>query len=296
MNRLLRGAGKAMSIEVENFTYFYPGAKLPALQDLNLTIEEGEFCAVVGVNNAGKSTLCYALTGFIPHFFHGRKIGKVLINGHDTEKTSLSELVLQVGLVFQNPSNQISGAKLTVYEEIAFGLENLGLDRQEMARRTEWALRITHMEDLAHRSPYTLSGGEQQRLAIASMLAMEPGVLVLDEPTSQLDPLGSQGLFAVVRELNQRGVTVVMAEHKMERIAEFAHRIVVLKEGKVIADGRPREVFRHPHFVESGLNPSKYTIAARRLEELNRWTKPGDYPITIDEAEEELRELLGRTR
>lgn len=296
MNRLLRGAGKAMSIEVENLTYFYPGAELPALQDINLSIGEGEFCAVVGVNNTGKSTLCYALTGFIPHFFHGRKIGKVLINGHDTEKTSLSELVLQVGLVFQNPSNQISGAKLTVYEEIAFGLENLGLDRQEMARCIEWALRVTQLEYLAHRSPYTLSGGEQQRLAIASILAMEPGTLVLDEPASQLDPLGCQEVFAVLKELNRRGVTVVMAEHKIERIAEFAHRIVVLREGKVILDGRPREVFSHPHFAESGLNPPRYTMAARRLEELNRWTKPGDYPITIDEAEEELRELLGRTR
>lgn len=284
-----------MGIEIEDLTCFYPGAELPALQDINLTIGEGEFCTVVGVNNAGKSTLCYALSGFIPHFFHGRKIGKVLINGQDTEKTSLSELVLQVGLVFQNPFNQISGVKLTVYEEVAFGLENLGLNRQEMARRIEWALRMTHMEDLAHRSPYTLSGGEQQRLAIACMLAMEPGILVLDEPTSQLDPLGSQEVFAVVRELNHRGVTVVMAEHKMERVAEFAHRIVVLKEGKVIVDGQPREVFSHPHFAESGLNPPKYTMAARKLEELNRWTKPGDYPVTIDEAEEEFKKLLGRT-
>ncbi len=284
-----------MSIEVENLTYFYPRTELPALQDINLSIGEGEFCAVAGVNNAGKSTLCYALTGFIPHFFHGRKAGRVLINGQDTEKTPLSELVLQVGLVFQNPFNQISGAKLTVYEEIAFGLENLGLGKKEMARRIEWALRVTQLEHLAHRSPYTLSGGEQQRLAIASILAMEPGILVLDEPTSQLDPLGCQEVFAVLKELNRRGVTVVMAEHKMERIAEFAHRIVVLKEGEVIADGRPREVFGHPHFAESGLNPPKYTMAARRLEELGKWRKSGNYPVTMDQAETEFRELLGRT-
>jgi energy-coupling factor transporter ATP-binding protein EcfA2 len=284
-----------MGIEIKNLTYFYPETELPALQDINLTIGEGEFCAVVGVNNAGKSTLCYALSGFIPHFFHGRKTGKVLIDGQDTETTPLSELVLQVGLVFQNPFNQISGAKLTAYEEIAFGLENLGLDRQEMARRIEWALRITHMEDLVQRSPYTLSGGEQQRLAIASMLAMEPGTLILDEPTSQLDPLGCQEVFAVLRELNRRGVTVVMAEHKMERIAEFAHRIVVLREGKVTLDGRPGEVFSHPHFAESGLNPPKYTMAARRLEELGKWRKSGNYPVTMDQAEMEFRELLRRT-
>ena len=192
-------------IEIENLTYSYPHTDQPALRDLILQIEAGEFVAVIGANGAGKSTLCYTLTGFVPHFFQGEMVGRVSVAGLETREHPLEDLVLVSGLVFQNPFNQISGAKFTVYEEIAFGLENLGVPREEMAPRIKQVMALTDITEMADRSPYALSGGQQQRVALASMLVMEPQVLVLDEPTSQLDPLGSREVFAVIRELSRQG-------------------------------------------------------------------------------------------
>ncbi|MEK7324569.1 MAG: ABC transporter ATP-binding protein, partial [Chloroflexota bacterium] len=152
-------------ITLDNVTYTYPATATPALRNLSLTIPAGQFCAVVGANGAGKSTLAYALAGFVPHFYHGKLDGKIMVGGKDTAATPLSELVLDVGLVFQNPFNQISGTKFTVREEIAFGLENLGVPRDEMLARAEAAMRVVGIELLADRSPLALSGGQMQRVA-----------------------------------------------------------------------------------------------------------------------------------
>src|SRR5512144_2411458 len=209
-------------VNLQNVSYKYPLTNSPALQNINLQVEEGEFVALVGPNGAGKSTLCYTLAGFVPHFFKGELTGKVEVMGKDLVASSLSEWVLNVGLAFQNPFNQISGAKYTVFEELAFGLENIGVPRGEMIQRVEDAMKLTGISDLADRSPYSLSGGQQQRVALTSILVMQPKVLVLDEPTSQMDPIGTREVFSVVRKLSESGMTVVMVEHKMEWIAESA--------------------------------------------------------------------------
>ena len=272
-------------VNLQNVPYKYPLTETPVLQSINLQINEGEFVAVIGPNGAGKSTLCYTLAGFVPHFFKGELTGTVEIAGVDLHKSTLSEWVLNVGLAFQNPFNQISGAKYTVFEEIAFGLENIGVPRGEMKARVEEALALTGITDLADRSPYSLSGGQQQRVALTSILVMEPKVLVLDEPTSQMDPIGTREVFGVIRTMAERGMTVVLAEHKVEWIAAFADRIIALKNGQVLLDGEPGDVLTSPLLEQAGFGISRYTSTARKAKELGLWKKT-QLPITLDEAVE----------
>ncbi len=192
-------------IEVTNVTYNYPRTESPALRDLNVAIPEGQMCAVVGANGAGKSTFCLALAGFVPEFYRGTLSGGITAAGVNVVDLSIAELSGTVGLVFSNPFNQITGARFTVRDEIAFGLENTGVPPDEMLARIDAVMEVTNLTELADRSPYGLSGGQQQRLAIASVLVMEPQVLVLDEPTSQLDPVGSREVFSVLRGLVEQG-------------------------------------------------------------------------------------------
>jgi len=272
-------------VTLENVTYKYPLTETPALQNINLQVEEGEFVAVIGPNGAGKSTLCYTLAGFVPHFFKGELTGRVEVAGMESSKSALHEWVLNVGLAFQNPFNQISGAKYTVFEEIAFGLENIGVPREEMKVRVEEAMKLTGISDLADRSPYSLSGGQQQRVALTSILVMQPKVLVLDEPTSQLDPIGTREVFGVIRTMTERGMTVVMAEHKVEWIANFADRVIALYEGQILLDGTPRKVLTSDLLKEKGFGISRYTSVARKAKTLGLWTRE-QLPITLEEAAE----------
>jgi energy-coupling factor transport system ATP-binding protein len=279
-------------IEIQDLTYKYPVSDKPALMDINLKVNVGEILAIIGPNGAGKSSICYSLAGFIPHFYHGEVTGRVLVAGRDNIHSSLSETVRNVGLVFQNPFNQISGSKFTVYEELAFGLENLGIPRQEMVDRLNWVMQLTGIKELAGRSPYALSGGQQQRVALASILVMQPDVLVLDEPTSQLDPIGTREIFEVVKEMSQRGMTIVLVEHKVEWIAEIADRVIVLVDGKIILEGAPQEVLTSLVLSERGIGISRYTAVARRAAELRLWPERRRLPITLDEAVEGFSQVF----
>jgi energy-coupling factor transporter ATP-binding protein EcfA2 len=272
-------------INLHNVTYKYPLTEVPALKNINLQVGDGEFVAVVGPNGAGKSTLCYTLAGFVPHFFKGELTGTVEVAGADSQKSNLHEWVLNVGLAFQNPFNQISGAKYTVYEELAFGLENIGVPRDEMKVRVEEAMKLTGIGELADRSPYSLSGGQQQRVALTSILVMQPRVLVLDEPTSQMDPIGTREVFGVIREMAHRGLTVILVEHKVEWIAAFADRVVALKDGSILLEGTPSEVLTSDLLAANGFGISRYTSAARRAKEQGLW-KREKLPVTLDEAVE----------
>ena len=278
-------------VELKNVTYKYPLTSVPALQNVNLQVEDGEFVALIGPNGAGKSTLCYMLAGFVPHFFRGELTGTVEVAGMQSHSSSLSEWVLNVGLAFQNPFNQISGAKYTVFEELAFGLENIGVPRQEMKRRVEDAMRLTGISDLADRSPYSLSGGQQQRVALTSILVMQPKVLVLDEPTSQMDPIGTREVFGVIRSMAERGMTVILAEHKVEWIAQFADRVVALKDGEILLDGTPSEVLTSPLLPEHGFGISRYTSVAREAQKMGLWNGE-KLPVTLDEAVAGFTSLL----
>jgi energy-coupling factor transporter ATP-binding protein EcfA2 len=277
-------------INLRNVTYTYPLTDVAVLKNINLRVEEGEFVAVVGPNGAGKSTLCYTLAGFVPHFFKGELSGTVEVAGNESDNSTLSDWVLNVGLAFQNPFNQISGAKYTVFEELAFGLENIGLPRAEMKTRVEETMELTGIGDLADRSPYSLSGGQQQRVALASILVMQPKVLVLDEPTSQMDPIGTREVFGVIRSMVERGMTVILVEHKVEWIARFADRVVALKDGEILLDGEPSEVLTSPLLPENGFGISRYTSVARKAQEMGLWNGE-ELPVTVEEAVQSFRSL-----
>jgi energy-coupling factor transporter ATP-binding protein EcfA2 len=203
----------------------------------------------------------------------------------------LSEWVLNVGLAFQNPFNQISGAKYTVFEELAFGLENIGVPRDEMRVRVKEAMKLTGISELADRSPFSLSGGQQQRVALTSILVMQPKVLVLDEPTSQMDPIGTREVFGVIRSMVEHGMTVILVEHKVEWIGRFADRIVALKDGKILFDGQPSEVLTSPLLPENGFGISRYTSVARKAQEIGLWNGE-ELPVTVEEAVQGFRSLL----
>lgn len=269
-------------VEIRDLTYRYPRASKPIFTNLNLEIAAGQFCAVLGANAAGKSTLCYTISGFVPHFYRGQFSGDVRVAGHNVPETPLAELAGTVGLVFANPFNQITGAKFSVREEIAFGLENLGVPRPEMEERIERVMEVVGLSDLAGRSPYALSGGQQQRLAIASILVMEPQVLVLDEPTAHLDPDGARDVFEILSNLSQsRETTVVLATHHVEWVAVFADRAIVLQEGQIVADGSPLEILAAPELEEYGVSLTRYTTVARRS---GKQADGGQIPVTLEQA------------
>jgi energy-coupling factor transporter ATP-binding protein EcfA2 len=272
-------------ISLKNVSYTYPGTEKRQLKDISLDMPDGQFCAIVGANGAGKSTLAYTITGFIPHFYRGTLIGKVQVAGLQTISAPLSEQVLHTGLVFQNPFNQISGTKFTVREEIAFGLENLGVPREEMLERIEAVMKMVGITDLAERFPLSLSGGQMQRVAIASVCAMKPRVLVLDEPTSQLDPVGSREVFSAIRGLaSERQITVVMIEHKLEWLAVYADRMIALAEGEIIGDGLPVDVLVDEKLISRGVGGTRYTQVARQAQRLGYWPKCSKLAVTLEEA------------
>jgi energy-coupling factor transporter ATP-binding protein EcfA2 len=277
-------------IRLSDVTYHYPRATEPALNGVTLDIPAGQFCAVIGANGAGKSTLCYTLAGFVPHFYRGNLTGRVEVAGIDVPAASLAALAGQVGLVFANPFNQITGARFTVREEIAFGLENLGVPPAEMETRIDQIMAFAGLSELADRSPFALSGGQQQRLAIASVLVMRPPVVVLDEPTSQLDPIGSKEVFAVLRDLAATDeATVVLAEQKLEWVAVFADRVIVLHEGCIVADGLPGDVLADDALRQYGLEPTRYTQAARAAAAAGLRPAGRELPVTLEEAVEYFR-------
>lgn len=246
-------------IRVENLKYRYPNTKELALDGLDFEIEKGAFIGIVGENGAGKSTLCQAFNGLVPGFFKGAYGGKVFIEDTEVAKTSVSKLCQKVGLVFQNPFNQLSGAKETVFEEIAFGLQNFGIPKEEMISRVNEVMKLLDIEAYKQRNPFDLSGGQMQRVALAGILAMKPDVIVLDEPTSQLDPAGSEEVFAAVDKLAKAGITIIMVEQKLEKLAEYCNKILLLHHGKQIAFDTPEQIFSRPDLKEYGVNPPAYT-------------------------------------
>lgn len=269
-------------IVVENLKYKYPLTEHLALNDISFDVEEGEFIGIIGRNGSGKSTLCQAIVGLVPHFYKGAYGGRVLLDGMVVKDTDINSLSLKAGIVFQNPFTQVTGSKLTVYEEIAFGLENMGIERNEMIKRIDYALDLLDIYQYRDRNPFDLSGGQMQRMAIASIIAMKPEVIILDEPTSQLDPQGSEEVFKAVHNLSREGMTIVMVEHKIEKIAKYCNRVILLNDGRLVDIDSPQKIFSKDNLEEMGVAPPVFTRICRELGIKNRET--GLYPITIDEA------------
>ncbi|REJ24367.1 MAG: cobalt ABC transporter ATP-binding protein [Caldibacillus debilis] len=275
-------------IVVEGLKYRYPGAERLALDDVSFEVNAGELTGIIGKNGSGKSTLCYALTGLVPHFFRGAYGGRVLLDGLEVKTSTVAEISRKAGLVFDNPFTQISAAKETVFEEIAFGLENAGVPREEMAERIGWSMKLLGIEGIREKNPFELSGGQMQRVAIAGMLVMKPDILILDEPTSQLDPQGTEEVFQVIRNLAKEGMTILVAEHKVEKLAEYADKLLLLHDGKCAAFDAPKRVFSMENAESYGV---ELPLAAQIAKELDLRDEAGLYPAAPDEL---LALLKGR--
>ncbi|MFK9090974.1 energy-coupling factor ABC transporter ATP-binding protein [Bacillus salipaludis] len=278
-------------IIVEGLKYKYPLSDTLALNDLSFQVHEGEFIGIIGKNSAGKSTLCQALVGLVPHFYKGAYGGKVVVDGLEVKSHSIADVSLKVGMVFQNPFTQVTGSKMTVYEEIAFGLENSGLPRSEIIERIDYVLNLLKIEQVKDQNPFDLSGGQMQRMAIASIIAMKPDILVLDEPTSQLDPAGSEEVFTAIQNLSKQGITVILAEHKMEKVAQYCDRVLLLHDGKMVDLDSPEKIFSRQDLEEHGVVAPVY---ARVCKALGVKKAASDcYPVTLEDAEKALRGRLG---
>lgn len=282
-------------IEIDDFSYAYPTSSEPVLTSLTMSVAPGEVCAILGPSDAGKSTVASAVAGFVPQMFGGQLDGDIRVDGRSVPATSLADLVVDIGLVLQNPVNQISGAKFTVREELAFGLENLGVAREDMIERIDKVSTDLRITELADRSPYELSGGQQQLVAIASVLVMEPKVVILDEPTSQLDPGGSTLVFEALHALRQSGITILLIEHKLEQIAQFADRAIALVDGRIQLNGSPADVLADPRLPEWGIGATRYTAAARTLAGRGIWPSGMPIPVTLDGATTAFSDLQART-
>lgn len=266
---------------VEHLKYKYPMTDQLALNDLSFTIEKGECIGLVGQNGAGKSTLCQAIVGLVPHFYKGAYGGVVRVDELEVKTSEVSDMATKVGIVFQNPFTQMTGSKLTVFEEVAFGLENLGIPKAKMIERVTESLELLDILQYKDRNPFDLSGGQMQRVAIASILAMKPDVIILDEPTSQLDPQGTDEVFRVIKALSREGLTIIIAEHKVDKIAQYADRVLLLHNGELIAFDRPDKIFSRDDLSQFGVSAPSFTEICRRLDLKN---DDGYYPVTLDEA------------
>jgi energy-coupling factor transport system ATP-binding protein len=280
-------------IEVRSLSYTYPHSSKPALRDVNLDIDPGEFILLTGPSGCGKTTFCRALNGLIPKFYSGEMKGTVKVAGLDTREHPTMRLAQCVGLIFQNPDNQIFA--LTVEKDIAFGLENLGVPKEQMLKEIDWAMENTGIQALRQRATHELSGGQKQRLTIASILAMHPQIIVMDEPTAFLDPVGAERIFGVLARLNEEyGITILLIEHRMDLAVKYVDRIIVFDGGGVVSDGAPSDVLGDESTRLLGVGTPRVLELARRLKA--RGLKLDELPVSAEALYESLKPHISVTR
>ncbi len=278
-------------IKIEDLTFYYSDTTRPALKDVSLRVRDGEFVLLTGPSAGGKSSLCRCLNGLIPHFYGGTISGRVTVAGLDTLESSTRELAGRVGFVFQDPENQL--VSMDVEREVAFGLENLGFPRDLIAKRLEESLDTLGIASLRRRALSELSGGEKQKVAIASVLALHPSVLILDEPTSELDPKGAEEVLSVVTRLNHElGLTVILVEHRLDRVLQYADRLIVIDGGEITLDGRVSDVLTDRYQELDSLGVGIPPLI-RLFQELRKRDAAIDrVPLTVKEGRAMLEKLL----
>ena len=242
-------------LALESVTYRYAGAPRPSLHDVTLELRKGEVLGLVGASEAGKTTLCLVASGLAPRTVGGTLTGRVLLDAEDTAPLAMHELAGRVGIAFASPATQLSGVAATVYEEVGFGPMNLGVPRPELIARIEEALAALRIEPLADRDPAQLSGGQQQLVAIAGLLALRPAHLVLDEPTAQLDPAGTAMVAEALAGLAANGASILVAEQKTDLLAGICSRVVALDAGRVVLDGVAAEILADLRLTRLGVAP-----------------------------------------
>ena len=244
-----------MTLTLAGVGYRYAGATRPSLLDVDLELSDGTVVGVVGASEAGKTTLCLVASGLSPRTVGGQIRGTIRLDGEDVDAWPMHRLAERIGIGFENPVTQLSQVTGTVFEEVAFGPMNLGVPRDEVLERTWSALAAMRIDGLAGRDPQRLSGGQQQLVALAGLLAMRPAHLVLDEPTAQLDPAGTRLVAEAIARLAAGGASILIAEQKTDLLADVASRVVVLREGRVLFTGTSAEVLADPRLVEAGVAP-----------------------------------------
>ncbi len=281
------GEGEPLT-SVRGLTFRYPDSVKPALSDVSLEIGEGEVVLLAGPSGCGKSTLLRCINGLIPSMYSGDYTGSVSVCGLKVSETPMSILSQNVGFLFQNPENQIF--MFSVERDVAFGLQNLSVPREEMRTRVDEAMRLLGVSRLALRAPHELSDGQKQRTALAGVIAMRPKLIILDEPTSLLDPKTALEVAALIERLNRElGITFIVVEHRLELLVPIAHRLVVMDGGSKVMDGPPQEVLSDPRIESYGVSVPPvsrlYSALSRDGLRLPR------VPETPEEMAEELNAL-----
>lgn len=283
-------------IEIKELTFKYSGSKKNALENVSLTIEKGDFVGLIGESGAGKTTLCSCINGLIPHHYNGDFYGSVKIQGTDTFDIEPGKLALKVGSVFQDVDSQL--VSFFVEDEILFGLENFGIPKEQIEQRITAALEALEIQELRHREISTLSGGQKQKVAIAAILALEPDILVLDEPTGELDPASSIQIFKLLQKLNkEKGITIVVAEQKIMLLCEYVKKLIVLEKGTLIHYGEIRSTLTHQkEMEEAGINcPRVLTLTSRMAEEglvPDSYTKEDRICLNAEECADFIRKVM----
>ena len=275
-------------INFNNFFYRYKGNEEYALNNVTLNIQENKFILLAGETGSGKTSLIRCMNGLIPQFYAGFYKGSVEIAGLDTIETSIADLSTIVGIVFQNPENQL--VAMTVENEIAFGMENLGISRDEMIKRIDESVKLTEIEHLLHKAPFELSGGEQQRVAIASILVLKPKILILDEPTALLDPYMAKKILNLIKAIQvEQNITVMISEHRMDLILPLVDDVILMKDGRVIEYDNKDKIINGENFKNLAINhPMVYSIFNDlHMDKIIR----GNIPASIPEAIKYLKYL-----
>jgi energy-coupling factor transporter ATP-binding protein EcfA2 len=277
-------------VQANHLSFTYTGASQPSIEDISIGIAPGEFVVLTGPSGCGKTTICRCLNGLIPNFYSGDFVGELIVDAMSVKQHTTAELAPHVGMVFQNPENQLFS--LSVERDVAFGPENLGLSREETRKRVDWALDVTGISSLKDKPPYELSGGQQQRAAIASVLAMQPKVMILDEPTSFLDPKSALEILEVISDLNKKlGITIILVEHRLDIVSKHANRVIVMDNGRIVLDGTPKDVYgEHARLIGIGL--PRVTALFNLLQ--RDGIRFAETPTTVDEAVDVLRKMLSR--
>jgi len=268
-------------IKFSNFHFRYKGNEEYALKNINLKIESNKFILLAGETGSGKTSLIRCMNGLIPQFYAGYYKGYVEVSGKNTTETSISNLSKDIGIVFQNPENQLIA--MNVEHEIAFGLENLGISRDVIKERIEEVVEITEIENIMDKAPFEISGGEQQRVAIASILVLEPNIIVLDEPTANLDPFFAQKIITLLKKIQiEKKITVIISEHRMDLIVPIVDDIILMKESEVIAYDDKDKIISDDIFENLNINKPKIYSIFNKLKKRNLFGQ--NIPISIQDA------------
>ncbi len=275
-------------IKFENYSYKYEGSDEIVLKNISFEVKEGDFVGIIGCNKAGKSTLCKSMVGILPYVSGGQWDGEVYVDGKALSETKGEGVTDVVGIVFQDAESQFT--QQTVEDEIAFAMCNFGYEKDLMVERIKFAAKECNLLDLLDRSPYRLSGGQQQRLAVACIVALQPRVIILDETTSQLDPIGRDEVFKLVKDLHAAGKTIIMVDHNIEKIADYADKVLVLNEGELVCYDSTHNVFTNKELLNKN-NVRIPQVTDAYLELKDTLSNSNKAPIDLDEAKEVFSSL-----